>query len=489
MALEFGFYDSYDHDRVYSAQNMNDIFEGVIKDGVYAGVGDEFVVKPGSGLQITVGTGRAWYKMTWNRNRVVTPIPIDRSDPVYSRIDTVCIRVRKGITDRQNDFYIYKGTIQTNPSPPIIIEENSTYYLPLANVTIRPNATDIKFSDIEILVGKSRCPYVTSIIQQTDITKLFNGWNDQFDDFIERVEEEFESFDIGEVLTKLTNMVDKRDKAVTKDLSPASDEKWMTPYMTDKMISDASSKFSAGVQSFKGRTGAVTPADGDYTATQVGALPITGGELTGELRVGSGDNPVRHTVYGILTAMSTLQTHGDNTFTGKLTVGRPSATKPVVINGTLDVSNAATLRGGLDVTGDLRVNGVPVGGLSLGSLIKKVSFPSFDVDLSKGESFSTREEFAMPSGVNWIYCDTGIIYQSSNIIPWSNLPNNSLHLISFDINYHQGSLIILRSFIWKKYQEDSTAVVQIIGTVFSAGQLSGKSITFNNVTLDVYRLS
>lgn len=42
---------------------------------------------------------------------------------------------------------------------------------------------------------------------------------------------------------------------------------------------------SPGVKSFNGRTGDVVPADGDYTAEQVGALPITGGEITGELDV------------------------------------------------------------------------------------------------------------------------------------------------------------------------------------------------------------
>lgn len=43
-----------------------------------------------------------------------------------------------------------------------------------------------------------------------------------------------------------------------------------------------------GVQSFNGRTGAVMPQDGDYTAEQVGAVPISGGTMTGAL-VLSGD--------------------------------------------------------------------------------------------------------------------------------------------------------------------------------------------------------
>lgn len=43
-----------------------------------------------------------------------------------------------------------------------------------------------------------------------------------------------------------------------------------------------------GVTSFKGRTGAVTPQAGDYTAQQVGALPITGGTLTGDVTIDPG---------------------------------------------------------------------------------------------------------------------------------------------------------------------------------------------------------
>lgn len=42
---------------------------------------------------------------------------------------------------------------------------------------------------------------------------------------------------------------------------------------------------STGVKSFNGRTGDVVPVNGDYTANQVGALPITGGTMTGDLKL------------------------------------------------------------------------------------------------------------------------------------------------------------------------------------------------------------
>lgn len=45
-----------------------------------------------------------------------------------------------------------------------------------------------------------------------------------------------------------------------------------------------------GVTSFKGRTGAVTPQAGDYSAQQVGALPITGGTMEGDVEIPWGKN-------------------------------------------------------------------------------------------------------------------------------------------------------------------------------------------------------
>lgn len=247
MALEYGFYDSYNGDRVYSARSVNEIFEGVITDGVYAGIGDEFAVKPSSGLQATIGTGRAWFKSTWNKNPIVTPITFDKADPVYARIDTVCICAKQGIPDRDNDFYIYKGTIQTNPEPPIIVDEDNVFYLPLANVTIRPAADEIRSSDIEILVGKTRCPYVTSIIQQTDITKLFARWEDQFVQWWSRVRDilsDLESGNVSDILSSIEGKVDKSDKATEIDIAFNSDSAWMTPAMTTKMMAGLEARVS-----------------------------------------------------------------------------------------------------------------------------------------------------------------------------------------------------------------------------------------------------
>lgn len=44
---------------------------------------------------------------------------------------------------------------------------------------------------------------------------------------------------------------------------------------------------SSGVSSFNGRTGAVTPQEGDYTPEMVGAFPVSGGIVSGNIRLKS----------------------------------------------------------------------------------------------------------------------------------------------------------------------------------------------------------
>ena len=64
-------------------------------------------------------------------------------------------------------------------------------------------------------------------------------------------------------------------------------------YYNERLIAylkSLSAPAAAGVSSFNGRGGDVTPQSGDYTASDVGALPSTGGTLSGNLTIkGSGN--------------------------------------------------------------------------------------------------------------------------------------------------------------------------------------------------------
>lgn len=56
----------------------------------------------------------------------------------------------------------------------------------------------------------------------------------------------------------------------------------------EQNISNLSTAGGSGVTSFNGRTGSVTPQNGDYTAAQVGAVPTTGGTFSGAVTFGGG---------------------------------------------------------------------------------------------------------------------------------------------------------------------------------------------------------
>ena len=98
MALKYGFYNSLDHenpDRVYDADDMNNVLSGIISDGVLSGVEDELSVKIKSGFVITVGRGKAWFNGTWSHNTQNYDIEIMPSSPLNPRIDSVILEINK----------------------------------------------------------------------------------------------------------------------------------------------------------------------------------------------------------------------------------------------------------------------------------------------------------------------------------------------------------------------------------------------------------
>ena len=82
----------------------------------------------------------------------------------------------------------------------------------------------------------------------------------------------------------------------------------------------------AGVTSFNGRSGVVTPEDGDYTAEQVGALPVDGGAMTGNIDMGGNDVTGLHAVVAEGSVNSGLLFESNGNIVGVVTGGSRSAT-------------------------------------------------------------------------------------------------------------------------------------------------------------------
>ena len=185
MSLTSGFFDSLNGDRKYNTLQLSSIFDGIISDGVYATYGNHFLVSPVSGMQIKVGSGRAWLDHTWTLNSTDYPLTVEDAEVVLKRIDTVIIEVDRRDSGRINRLRILKGTPASSPSAPTLTNTDTLKQYPLANILVKPNVTEITTADITNRIGTSELPWVTGIIDHVTADELVAQWRSEFDTLLD----------------------------------------------------------------------------------------------------------------------------------------------------------------------------------------------------------------------------------------------------------------------------------------------------------------
>lgn len=216
MAVTYGFYDSLNHDRLYNAQQMSAIFDGIINDGVFMSVGNQFHTVAGTGMQVIVKSGRAWFDSTWTLNDAEYPLSIDAADVLLTRIDAVVLEVNSEVATRANIIKVVKGTPASTPAKPTLTNTATIHQHALAYVTVAKNTTAITNSMIEIVVGKTETPYITAILQTTDITDLYNQWEDYFQTWFDTVRGTLD----GDVALNLQNQITSLRRETLKNTTP-----------------------------------------------------------------------------------------------------------------------------------------------------------------------------------------------------------------------------------------------------------------------------
>ena len=195
MAFDFGFYNSRSEDRVYDAIQMSKIFDGIIADGVYATLGEAMIVTADTGMDILVGTGRAWFNHTWNYVDSRLRLTVEESSPILSRIDAVVLDVDERVENRINEIKIVAGTPATVPAKPTLINEDEHHQHPLAWITVDPDVTSIVQSKIENAVGTSACPFVTGIIDTIDVDQLLLQYGAAMAEYLEQYKADAEAWE------------------------------------------------------------------------------------------------------------------------------------------------------------------------------------------------------------------------------------------------------------------------------------------------------
>lgn len=180
MSIRSGFYRSLNGDRRYYAEEMSALFNGIINDGVFANIGKTFEVKATTGDTITIDTGRAWFNGFWIDNDGILPITADLSEVILDRIDAVVIEINHEDTVRNGSIKMVKGTAASEPQRPTLINSEKIHQYPLAYIYRKEGSSTITQADITNMIGTSSCPYITGILEVTNIDKIVAQWEAQW---------------------------------------------------------------------------------------------------------------------------------------------------------------------------------------------------------------------------------------------------------------------------------------------------------------------
>ena len=213
MAWTSGFFNSVNGDRLYNADQMSHIFEGLITDGVYESVGEKLAVQPNSGMTIQIATGRGWFGKRWVNNDSEYTLTVENSDVILKRYAAVVIKVDTTDAVRDAVPYLKYGEFATNPEKPIMTRTETVKEYCLAYIYVGAGVSEITASAIEdTRADESVCGWVTGLITQIGTSTLFAQYDAIFKEFMSAetagFNEWFENLQVtldGNTATQLTN--------------------------------------------------------------------------------------------------------------------------------------------------------------------------------------------------------------------------------------------------------------------------------------------
>ena len=145
MAVTYGYFNSINGDRKYNADQMSDYFRGIVNEGVFQHLNGGLAVVAGTGMEVTVATGRAIVQNKWVQNDAAFPLTIEAASDTYGRKDAVVIRL--SYTNRAISIAVKTGTPSASPAAPSLTRSSTTYEMALAYVNVSAGATSVTVTD------------------------------------------------------------------------------------------------------------------------------------------------------------------------------------------------------------------------------------------------------------------------------------------------------------------------------------------------------
>lgn len=191
MAITAGYFNSVNKDRKYNAETMSKYFSGIISRGVLQNYLDKFFVAAGSGLTVSVGTGRAYFSDgKWMESDAAVNVTLDAANPTQNRIDRIVLQCDKSSAARTCTIVYKAGTPGASPSAPTLTNTETVEQISLAQILVQAGASQITQAEItDERPNNSVCGFVHGLINQIDTEGLFAQYEAVFDAWFGTIKE------------------------------------------------------------------------------------------------------------------------------------------------------------------------------------------------------------------------------------------------------------------------------------------------------------
>lgn len=185
MAQKSGFFNALlnggVYDRKYNADDYCDNLAVVISSGVLRSAANDLKVTA-SGLNLSVGIGRAWIKGHYYNNTTVYSLPAVVPPTGGSRIDLVVLRFDNTVTARTITIEYKQGTAATSPVAPTLTRTDTVYELCLAKIAVDAGASTVSVTDTR--ADSTLCGWVYSV---SGDGSFFESLDNEFETWFEGV--------------------------------------------------------------------------------------------------------------------------------------------------------------------------------------------------------------------------------------------------------------------------------------------------------------
>jgi len=174
-------FNSVGDDRVYSAEDIADLFAAVMTNGIHPSPGDSLFVSTAGGWNVQVAPGRCVINGRFGFSTTSITLPIDVPTGA-ARIDSIILRC--DFINRLIGLHVLKGEEGTNPAPANMQRDGEAYELCLAQITILPSKPELDQAIIkDTRHDPAVCGIATSLIQ-VDPTSLLAQYEQVIADWL-----------------------------------------------------------------------------------------------------------------------------------------------------------------------------------------------------------------------------------------------------------------------------------------------------------------